>query len=86
MLGTLLPMLANPETVSSFAKNGSPMLVRAAGRLLGLGEGEGVALTQGRIPWWVWTVGGLAVGVVAGVKLYQKYPDSVPEFIRGEDK
>lgn len=85
MLGELIPLIANSGVAVEIAKNGSPMLVRAAGRMLGLGEGEQAALRQGRIPWWVWAAGGIAAGFYAGVQVYKRYPEHVPEFVKGKD-
>ena len=87
MLGTLLPLvvssMANGQA-AQIARGGSPLLVSAAGRLLGLGEGERSDLAGGRIPWWVWTTGGLAAGVLLGAWLHKKYPDKLPGFMGGE--
>lgn len=82
MLGSILPMVANGDA-AKIAQNGAPMLVQAAGRLVGLGDEERNALVNGKIPWWVWTVGGLTLGFVVGVQVYKRYPEKVPEFIRG---
>lgn len=83
MLGTILPMVANGQA-AKIAENGSPMLVQAAGRLLGLGADERDALSKGAVPWWLWTLGGLALGFYVGVKVHQRYPEKIPEFIRGK--
>jgi hypothetical protein len=83
MLGSLLPMVANGD-VAKIAQNGSPMLMNAAGRLLGLGDDERAALARGKVPWWVWTIGGLALGFYAGVQVYKRYPEKIPSFVKGE--
>lgn len=82
MLETLIPLVASGQA-TELARNGSPLVIKAAGRLLGLGEEERDALLGGRVPWWVWTVGGLAVGVVVGVQVYKRYPEKVPDFVKG---
>lgn len=83
-LDTILPLLANPERVQQVAQQGTPLLVHAAGRLMGLGEGEQAALKQGRVPWWLWAAGGIALGFYAGVHAYKRYPEHVPEFVKGK--
>jgi len=88
VLGSILPMLASSAQgadVAKLATAGSPGLLRAAGRLLGLGEVQQDQLTQGRIPWWIIAVGGVALGVAAGVKLQQRYPHRIPAFLREDE-
>lgn len=82
MLDTLIPLVASGQA-AELARNGSPLVVKAAGRLLGLGDDEREALLGGRVPWWVWTVGGLTLGFVVGVQVYKKHPDVVPGFVKG---
>ena len=86
MLGTLgnvvIPLVASGQA-AQIAKDGAPMVVQAAGRLLGLGDEERAALAGGKIPWWLWAVGGVAAGYVLGVKMQKRYPASaVPNFLR----
>jgi hypothetical protein len=66
------------------AREGSPILLGAVGRLFGLGTVERQALSQGRIPWWTWLVAGTAVGVVVGIRVDKKYAAKLPEWIRGK--
>lgn len=71
---------------AELAKNGSPMLLQAVGRIFGLGEAERRALGQdgGGVPWWFWTVCGLGAGFVAGVRVYRRWPREVPVLIKGK--
>jgi hypothetical protein len=67
----------------SAAQNGSPALLRVAGRAMGLGEAERTALANGKIPGWFWALGGVAIGVFAGVRLHRMVGDKLPEWLRG---
>jgi hypothetical protein len=54
-----------PEEIIDTLQNGSPMLLNAAGRMLGLGEGEQQALAAGAFP----KVALVGLGIVGGVLL-----------------
>ena len=71
---------------ADFAKNGSPLLLQAVGRVFGLGEEERAALGKGGVgvPWWFWTALGLSVGFVGGVRVYRRWPREVPVLIKGK--
>lgn len=69
--------------VAHAAQNGSPIVLEAAGRLLGLGASEREALASGRVPGWLWAVVGLGAGVVVGVRAYRKWPSKFPKVISG---
>lgn len=73
----------SPAQVSQIAQGGSPLLLRAVGRVFGLGEVESAALTQGRIPGWVFLAGGLVAGVVAGARIQKRWPRALPQIVRG---
>ena len=81
-LGTLLPLVANGQA-QQLAKSSAPVIMNAAGKLLGLGNDELDAAKGGRVPWWVWTVGGLALGFAAGAYVQRKHPSKVPGFLGG---
>lgn len=72
----------NPEAVMSALEQGSPVIVRTAGRFLGLGSDEQKML-MGGLPVWVWVGGAFAAGVYAGMKL-EKHRDSVPLLGQGK--
>lgn len=65
---------AQMGTVLHAAKNGSPHLLRLAGRAFGLGEAEQTALVQGKLPFWLWITVGLAGGVLVGVQIQKHWP------------
>jgi hypothetical protein len=69
--------------VAHAAQHGSPVVLEAAGRLLGLGAEERAALATGRIPWWLWATLGLSAGVVVGARAYRKWPRKFPKVISG---
>lgn len=81
-LGTVLNLVANGQA-QKLAQNGSPMLLSTAGKLLGLGDGELDAAKGGRLPWWVWVAGGLALGFAAGAYVQREHPGKVPGFLGG---
>lgn len=61
------------------AQNGSPAVVEAVGRLVGLAGPERDALARGKIPGWAWLVAGLGVGAL----VVTRYPNVVPAKVRG---
>jgi len=77
-LGQLAPHVA------AVAQNGSPMLLKLAGRAIGLGDADQQALSQGKVPWWAIAVGALAIGFVAGVRTEASAPASVPKWLKGK--
>lgn len=66
------------------AREGSPLLLGAVGRIVGLGEAEQRAITAGKIPWWTIAGLGLAVGFFAGARVERKYRGKLPKAIAGE--
>jgi hypothetical protein len=66
------------------AKNGSPALLQAVGRAVGLGAEERAALSKGSVPGWLWAVGGIALGVFVGVRLQRAVPQYVPVWLKGK--
>lgn len=72
------------QQLAEAATTGSPAAVRAVGRLLGLGAEEQAALARGGVPGWLWVVGAVLGGAVAGVRIYRRWPDKVPKLISGE--
>jgi hypothetical protein len=69
--------------VARAASDGSPAVVKAAGRLLGLGAEERDALARDGVPGWAWAVIGVGAGIVAGVRIYRRWPNKVPKLISG---
>lgn len=69
--------------MAQVAQHGSPALLTAVGRAFGFGQAERAALTQGKIPGWLWLTLGLGVGVVAGVRAYREWPDKFPSWVKG---
>jgi len=72
-----------PHVVSA-AQNGSPMLMKLAGRAIGLGDADQQALAAGKVPWWAISIGALAVGFVIGVRVESSAPASVPKWLKGK--
>ncbi len=77
------PPIPSTQQVRSFTSEGSPLLLRAAGRVFGMGQAEQQALMTGQIPWWVPTLAALAVGVVVGSRVQRKYPKALPALVSG---
>jgi hypothetical protein len=73
----------NVEQLADVALNGSPALVSAAGRLIGLGQAERSALAQGKIPAWFWMSLCIVGGVAIGVRVQKAWPRTLPEWITG---
>jgi hypothetical protein len=74
----------DPSQMKDIAQNGAPFALHAVGRLLGLGLDEQKALANGKIPWWTWLAGGLAVGFVAGARVQRMWPEKLPVLVRGK--
>jgi hypothetical protein len=70
----ILPLEVSPEQMSETLQNGSPMLINAAGRMLGLGDAEQSALAAGGIPKTALVVLGLVGGVLAGLYVGKRWP------------
>jgi hypothetical protein len=69
------------------AESGSPVLLSAVGRAFGLGPAERDALGavgKGSLPAWFWVTVGLLAGFVAGARVHKKWPDKVPELVKGK--
>lgn len=71
------------EQVVELAQNGSPLLVRSAGRLLGLGAAEQQALTTTGIPRWAVLTVGLGLGFFVGAWAYRRYPKPLARLVGG---
>ncbi len=71
--------------VAQVARDGSPLLLQAIGRLYGLGPSERAAFGQngGGVPGWAWGTLLFAAGIVVGVRVYKNYPRRVPKMIAG---
>jgi hypothetical protein len=71
------------DQIADAAVNGSPVLVSAAGRLVGLGQTEREALVEGRIPKWLWMGAFLVGGFVIGVRVQKAWPSRMPRWVAG---
>lgn len=73
-------------TVARVAKDGSPLLLQALGRLYGLGPTERAAFGQNGtgVPGWAWAVVALGAGIIIGTRLQKSYPEYVPNLISGD--
>jgi hypothetical protein len=71
--------------VARVARDGSPLVLQALGRLCGLGPSERAALgSEGNgVP--PWAVGALALGlgIVVGARIQKAWPDKMPAIITG---
>lgn len=63
-----------PEEIIDTLQNGSPMLLNAAGRMLGLGEGEQQALAAGAFPRSALVGLGLLGGMLLGLYVGKRWP------------
>lgn len=72
--------------VAMAAKEGSPLLLRALGRLYGLGPSERAAFGQNGsgVPTWAVTALALGVGLVVGTRIQKHYPQYVPNIVSGD--
>ncbi len=68
----------------NIAKNGSPVMLQALGRLYGLGPNERRAMSGDSfgMPGWLVPSLMLAAGVVIGVQVYKRWPQYVPSFVK----
>lgn len=72
--------------VERIARHGSPLLLQAIGRALGLGPDERAALGRNGVagvPTWTWVALALAAGFVVGARVQKRWPDKLPQFVRG---
>lgn len=72
--------------VASVARDGSPLLLQALGRLYGIGPTERRALGSNGtgVPTWAWVTLALGAGVIAGTRIQKAFPQYVPNLIAGE--
>jgi len=77
---------SNVAQLAEVAKNGSPLLLQAVGRVFGIGPSERQALgaTGFGVPTWTWLLLGLGAGIVAGVRLQKSYSKYIPKLVSGE--
>lgn len=81
------PTQINYGQLAAVAKDGSPLLLQALGRLYGLGPGERRAAfgSDGSgVPGWAWAALALGVGIVVGVRIQKNFPRHVPSLIQGD--
>ena len=71
--------------VSRVARDGSPLLLQAIGRLYGVGPAERHALGAdgSGVPSWTWAALAFAAGTLVGIRLYRAYPKQIPRMISG---
>lgn len=79
------PTNINYGAVAQVARDGSPLLLQALGRLYGLGPSERAAFGQngGGVPTWTWGLLALTVGVFVGARIQKAYPRRMPRIISG---
>lgn len=61
------------DTAGHVAKEGSPLLLQAVGRLCGLGADDRNALARHGVPAAVWGIVGIGAGLWLGVYLQRKH-------------
>ena len=69
------------DAAARIADEGSPVLLRAVGRVFGLGEAERKQLVDHGIPAWTLVVVVGALGVVAGAWAHQRWPEQVDTMV-----
>ena len=75
--------------IERIARDGSPLLLQAVGRVFGIGPAERAALGQngaGGLPTWTWVSIVLAGGFVLGVRIDRRWPGRVPEWVGGKSR
>lgn len=72
--------------VANVARDGSPLLLQALGRLYGIGpvERRAFGATGDGFPTWAWVALALGAGVIVGTRLQKHYPDYIPNMIAGD--
>lgn len=76
-----------PEQLAALAQHGSPILLQAVGRALGLGAEERAAIAGGvKLPVWFWIAVAGAAGIVIGVRVQRQWPEHVPDIVSGDDE
>lgn len=72
--------------VARVAKDGSPLLLQALGRLYGIGPAERQALGAdgAGVPAWAIAALALGVGLVVGARVQRQYPQYVPSIVSGD--
>jgi hypothetical protein len=63
------------HTVVEVAQHGSPFLLNAVGRMLGLGQAEQQALARGEFPRWAVLTIGIGLGALVGVYAHRRWPE-----------
>jgi hypothetical protein len=69
------------DTLHKVATQGSPVLLRAVGRLAGLGAAESEQLMNGGIPKWAIAVVGIGAGFIAGAWAAQLWPSHMKKVV-----
>lgn len=83
----MLPGGMSVKDVSHVAQHGSPALLQAVGRVFGIGPNERAAAfgeNGSGVPGWAWGMLALGAGIVIGARIQRRWPDKLPEIIRGE--
>lgn len=62
------------DTVARVAKHGSPEMLHAAGRCLGLGQAERNAIKRDGVPRWVLMLLAASAGLLAGAAVESRVP------------
>jgi hypothetical protein len=82
----MIPNLSYDD-MQRIARDGSPLLLQALGRVFGLGPNERAALGQpgtGGLPVWTWVLVAATVGFVVGARVQKKWPTALPAVVRGK--
>jgi hypothetical protein len=79
------PTRIDYSQMARVARDGSPMLVHAVGRMFGLGPAERRALGAdgSGVPTWTWVLLAVGVGFVAGARVQKRWPRVLPDIIAG---
>lgn len=75
-------MKVSYNEIAAVARHGSPLALRALGRLYGLSQDDLQSL-RGGVPFWTVAILAGAAGVFAGVRLDRAYGHKLPRWLTG---
>lgn len=77
--------MINPsyDDITRIAREGSPVLLQAIGRIYGFGQGDVSNLRGGGVPVWPFVLIALAAGFVGGARIQKRYGHHLPKLITG---
>lgn len=78
-------MIGQPSygDIARIARDGSPLLLQAIGRVYGFGQGDITSLRGGGVPMWPFVLVAVAAGFVAGARVQKRYGQHLPKILTG---